>query len=254
MASDNTPSSAIGTKWAARYAGTCGDCDARIAAGQRVCYRYPGKILVHADCPVTASAEEPAAPATPATATTIHLHGGSGYGDHGWAVGQVIVSGEQRRRAGGPDGLVVLAASRRYVREEGTSFGVGDDQGYLYSATCRAATAAELAPVIDGLCGQAYRASARAELARGTESIQIFGERPERLTEVEGEEIVVQARTGYGHGQEIVIGTEWISYVRGNGSDGDDWSHNNYAGSIVWRVPYSAEFATRLRTLAARGA
>lgn len=44
----------------------------------------------------------------------------------------------------GPEYLYVLSASQRYYREDGMSFGVGDEKGYVYSAVCRAATEAEV--------------------------------------------------------------------------------------------------------------
>ncbi len=44
--------------------------------------------------------------------------------------------------------VIVLTASEEYVREDGLSFGVGDESGYIYRATVRPATAEEASPSI----------------------------------------------------------------------------------------------------------
>ncbi len=47
----------------------------------------------------------------------------------------------------GPRWLMIVTADQRYIREDGMSFGVGDDRGYVYSATARVATDEEAAPL-----------------------------------------------------------------------------------------------------------
>jgi len=47
----------------------------------------------------------------------------------------------------GPAYLFVLQASKQYHREDGMSFGVGDESGHTYSAACRPATDEEAAPL-----------------------------------------------------------------------------------------------------------
>lgn len=57
----------------------------------------------------------------------------------------------------GPEYLYVLTASRRYYREDGMSFGVGDESGYVYSATCRPATEEEAQPLREQLAAATRR-------------------------------------------------------------------------------------------------
>lgn len=61
---------------------------------------------------------------------------GQGYGGQPYWVGGVIKCGDV--------GLVtVVSASKTYVRDDGMSFGVGDEEGYIYYAKVRRATEAE---------------------------------------------------------------------------------------------------------------
>ena len=248
MVSTSTDRGSYGTTFVARYAGTCGACGARIKSGASVHYRYPGKVLEHVRCQARVDPAPTEAPAV-SDANTIRLHGGSGYGCQGWQAGQVILSGEKRRRDGGPDGLVVLRASREYVREDGLSFGVGDDDGYLFEAECRPATAEELAPLVDDLCARAYRDAAGEKLSALVAEIQNTGERPEKSTEWPQGETLYDTATGYGHGSALVIAADSIWAIRRNGADGDDWSCNNIPGAIGCRVPRTEELAARLREL-----
>jgi hypothetical protein len=231
----------------ARYDGKCKQCGGHIAAGAKIEWSK-GDGSRHVKCPEheAAKAETPSA-----EEGTIRLGGGSGYGCEGWYVGQVIVSGEKRRREGGPDGMVVVTARQKYVREDGLCFGVDDSSFYLYSATARPATAEELAPRIDDICEQAYRDAARAELAEARKQIEAQGERPELKNWPAGDTLYDTA-TGYGHGEAIVVGPAGIWSVRHNGADGDDWSHNNLPGCLGWRVDYDEKLATRLRSLVER--
>jgi hypothetical protein len=237
----------------AKYPGTCKGCGGRFGAGTKIVWES-GAGAKHVECP---SEPEKAHSSLHKTVTAprsaegpIKLSGGSGYGCEGWYVGQVIVSSEKRRREGGPDGLVVVTASKRYVREDGMSFGVGDEQGHLYSASARPATQEELQTRVDDICEQAYIDKARAELKDEFEAIKAKGERPERCAWPHGETLYDTA-TGYGHGQAIVIGDDEISKgiwaIQHNGADGDDWSHNNLPGCIGWRIDRNEELANRIR-------
>ncbi len=98
--------------------------------------RYPGKYR-HVGCQT---------PSIPTDA--IRIGGGSGYGCSGWQSGQVIRNTARNIQNGGPEWLFVLACTRKYIREDGMSFGVGDENGYLYTAVCRPATPEEAAPRI----------------------------------------------------------------------------------------------------------
>lgn len=153
-----------------------------------------------------------------------------------------------------PEYLFVLTSSARYVREDGLSFGVGDESGYIYSATCRPATDEESAPLREAIAkAEARRVAAKAlrdlytDLWRSPEA-----ECPEKVERIEGETITVRDSS-----QKIVISADCLWLVTYNGRDGDDWSPNNYGGhSIAKRLPRTAEVVDEARTLfiAASGA
>jgi hypothetical protein len=249
----------------AKFRGTCKACGGEIHAGDKIEWEK-GEGSRHSKCP------DASAPTTPAKRKTtdrtpvdkspapIHLSGGSGYGDAGWEVGQVILAGEKRRRAGGPDGLVVVRASRRYIREDGMSFDVGDEQGYLYSADCRPATAEELRAAIDDRAhSEALAVERKLEIDR-LEHGFAAGEHPEGEQFIlAGEQVMVSSRARmHGSGTWAVIepvgAIRYIWWVRNNGADGDDWRGNNVrtggVGARGRRLPWAAELDRRVRSVA----
>lgn len=124
----------------ARYPGSCNICGHRIRAGEEIDYsKQEG--AAHWKCK---QAETP----IPADVKTYEIGGGSGYHCSGWTKGDVVNSSKQERERGFPEWLYVLKARSQYFREDGLSFGVGDDSGHLYHATCREATPEEAAPRI----------------------------------------------------------------------------------------------------------
>jgi len=162
---------------------------------------------------------------------------------------------EQFARDDGPEFLFVVSATRRYVREDGLSFGVGDDAGYLYSAVCRPATEAEAAPLVARREAARRRKQAAAELAAIAARIRDTGERPEGPAIAEGDRLVWDGAESviYGGGRWFTLGAEWIWSIANNGADGDDWSVNNVrtggAGAVGWRVAAAAELAAEIRSL-----
>jgi hypothetical protein len=185
-------------KMQARYAGECSVCGNRIKKGELIDYsRETG--ARHAKC----------ADAPKVTPGPIALHGGEGYGCQGWTVGETILSGEKRRMEGGPDGLTIVTSSRRYIREDGLSFGVGAEQGYAYSATARPATPEELSAAIERAHGAALRMERDLEAKRLETLATSSGEyvRPENGQQIElaGEEIEVST-----NGRAYGGGTWWV--------------------------------------------
>ena len=174
---------------------------------------------------------------------------GSGYGGKPFEVGQVV----RFDGAKGLEFLTVIKASKSYYKEDGLSFGVGDDEGWIYSAVARPSTPEESAPII------AEDARKKAKLQANTTRHALAkiareqGELPPGPVVPEGEEILDTA-TPYGGGDWWVIGKDAIWYVQNNGGDGDDWSRNNVrtggAGAIGWKLPYNAEMEASLRQAA----
>lgn len=141
------------------------------------------------------------------------------------------------------------------------SFGVGDEQGYIYSAVCRAATQEEAAPEIARRAAIQARQQALCTLRIEHERIMAEGEYPRARHEdggpyrPDGETIPLgKGQDIYGGGEWFIIGPKWLWAVRNNGADGDDWALNNVhtggAGAIGKRVPATPELAERLRALA----
>ncbi len=221
----------------AKFASRCGSCGGRIRPGDEIEWAK-GQAGRHVKC---ASSEEEGEkiPKGP-----ISLSGGSGYGCEGWKIGELILSGEKRRREGGPDALVIVTASHRYVRDDGFSFGVGDDEGYLYFATARAATPEEIAPAIEGAHARALKDECELELKR-VYAILEAGERlPEtdadRLASANGESILLALGI---HGGRRWVRIEADSLILIDGGYYDDYRR------CAWRSPRTAELERRVRTL-----
>jgi len=193
-------------------------------------------------------------PATDTDRETLRIDRGSGYGGRPFSVGQVLRNPGHARNSAEPEFVTVLSASQRYFREDGLSFGVGDDQGYIYSATVRPATEAETALLIEReQAAEQRRATLRAVDELRTTFIR-DGERP-NPAEPAGE-VLLNTFTIYGGGERWHIDREGgsIWYVRNNGADGDNWTANNVrtggAGAIGWRMPWSAQAEHMLRDAA----
>lgn len=226
----------------ARFASVCPVCQDRIQVGTLVEWSRGNKAK-HVTC--TAVAEGP-----------IRLWSGNG---EGWTVGQVILSDEKTRRSGGPDGIVIVTASREYIREDGMSFGLDDDSGYLHTATARPATRKELTPAIKAAHTDAILLDRRRGLRLLIAWFREVGIYTPGKQTLEGEEIGVEGRGDrlYGGGHWFVVEpatttrSRAIWYVRNNGRDGDDWSVNNIitggAGGIGRWVRWSTEIEAAVR-------
>jgi hypothetical protein len=171
---------------------------------------------------------------------------GSGYGGEPYALGQVIVNPNKE----GPKYLYVLSASQKYFREEGMSFGVGDDSGYIYSAKTRPATEEEYKPIEDHKKDMAELSDVKASVSSLASKIQKKGEMPSGMNVPDGE-IYFDTQTIYGGGSWFVVGKDYIWYVKNNGMDGDNWEENNVrtggAGAVGWRIPYNEGTASQLK-------
>lgn len=240
----------------AKYNGTCGVCGRRIRAGEEIEWsREAGSR--HVACDGKAQGGEPAAPAY--DGPTWRIGGGSGYGCQGWEVGQVVRASDRLRdKDGAPEWLYVLRATKRYVREDGMSFGVGDERGHVYSATCRAATPEEAAPEVARRAQAEARKAAKERIAAIARQIREAGTRPEatdgQVPWPAGDRLL-DTFDIYGGGACFVLAADAIWYLQNNGGDGDCWAHNNVrtggAGAIGWQVPLDAALAAELRALAA---
>jgi hypothetical protein len=183
---------------------------------------------------------------------TFRLGGGSGNGYRGWAKGQVVRNSKERVAKGEPEYLYILSASSRYFKYDGMSFGVGDESGYTYGAVARAATDDEAIPLKETEAKASNVRQARLGLQNIAAKIREVGKQPEGDNFAEGDEIDLSDKSTrlYGGGEWFVIGKEFIWYVRNNGMDGDNWSHNNVrtggAGAIGWRISFDEAIANEI--------
>lgn len=228
-----------------KYPGYCIDCRADVSTGH-------GELKKDGSRWVVACGRSSKVPSIPEGTKTYEIGGGSGYGCDGWTVGQVVRAAKREIERGYPAYLYVLRAKSQRVREDGLSFGVGDDSGYLYHATCREATAEEAAPVMSAQRRAEAIKQAKQQLDALKRQIQEHGERPAGDNALAGERLF-DTQTIYGGGDWFIIEPEHIWYVRNNGSDGDNWSANNVrtggAGAIGWRVPRTDRLMAALYAL-----
>lgn len=241
-----------GRSWAADNPAVCGKCGLAVGVGDQVHYRYQrgGKYLEHVDCEAAKAQAE-----RKQTEAPYKLSGGSGYGCQGWDPGQVVRASDfDRKKNGHPEFLFVVESNRRYIRDDGMSFGVGDESGYIYWARCRETTSEEAAPLKAQIAEAERKRQAVLELQTIKKRIQETGEYPDGQNNPEGDRLF-DTQNIYGGGDWFVVGPRWIWYVRNNGADGDNWSANNVrtggAGAIGRRVAYSRELAEDLNRLRA---
>jgi hypothetical protein len=157
-----------------------------------------------------------------------------------------------------PDYLYVIYAESRYYPEDGMSFGVGDESGYVYSAITRPATEEEAAPLVAEDKLKEEKRKAFKERKQVVDYIKKNGDRPGFK---EGEEVSADGEEYathrgdlkiYGGGDWFLIDDKkWIWYIQNNGADGDNWSWNNVriggaAGAIGWRIPYDKDIAEKI--------
>jgi len=225
-----------------KYPGTCRKCGESFPAGEKIEWER-GSGASHAKCPEK----------KPAVKSPYSLHGGSGYGCSGWTVGQVVRVNPEKYD--GNEFLFVLSASKRYWREDGLSFGVGDESGYTYSAGCRAATNEESAQLRDKIRIAGEIKAAKNRLSEIENHIRTTGTRPEAANPESEPGAVRMFDTGniYGSGGWLVVSDTSIWYIRNNGMDGDNWSNNNVrtggAGAIGWRIERDEKLVNELNEI-----
>lgn len=219
-----------------KFSGKCKKCGESIEVGSKINWER-GKGAQHITCPATAPLPE----------NVISISQGSGYGGHPYSIGQVL---REKHTAWPEEGkiLVVLKKGSTYYKEDGLSFGAGDDSGYVYWAKCREATPDEAAPLLAQEAARKVASDAKLALQKIIKQIQT-GERPGGENIPSGNQFYGKPDI-YGGGEWIVIGSEWIWYVQNNGMDGDNWSCNNVrtggAGAIGWRIPFEQLLADKI--------
>lgn len=252
----------------AKFPGTCRNCGGAIRVGQSIEWAK-GAGAAHVKCNGSSPSVNVPTDKSPAS---IIISQGDGYGGRPFSVGETFAVRRFTRE--GPNGPVVchgiayrdtpetervvvtvVRESQRYFREDGMSFGVGDESGYIYRADCREANADELTTYNAKKSAQKAKANAANRVKEIAKRIREQGEMPAGSNIVDGERLF-DTQTIYGGGDWFVISPDAIWYVQNNGADGDDWSHNNVrtggAGAMGWKIPFDAALADELKTLATK--
>lgn len=152
----------------------------------------------------------------------------------------------------------VLSVKSTYYPEDGMSFGLMDDRGWMHAVVVRPASPEERERVDARDREEESRAEARRRVRDERKALvklfQDAGDRPERAT-LHGDRIALEGRDSliYGGGSWFVVEGSHIWYVMNNGHDGDDWSYNNVqtggAGAIGWRLPRTDALEARVRAV-----
>ena len=155
------------------------------------------------------------------------------------------------------DFMVVVDVKSVFYPEDGMSFGLPDDRGWMHTVTAKPA---EDNSAIQGIKDREQQELTRSEAKkRRRELVRDFQKRENHApgeTDLRRFDRVLLsgARSlAYGGGEWFVITPSRIWYVQNNGSDGGDWSHNNVvtggAGAIGWVVPHTEALEQELRSL-----
>lgn len=175
---------------------------------------------------------------------------GDSRGDHP-AVGQTF----KDRKTG--EFMTVVDVKSVFYREDGLSFGLPDDTGWMHTITAKPS---EDETAIQGIRDREQRELTVAQARnRRKDLVKLFRDRgdfPSTGTDIRNEDrLVVSGRNSiaYGGGDWFVITPSHIWFVQNNGGDGDDWGANNIvtggAGAMGWRMPRTDELAQELQQL-----
>lgn len=178
---------------------------------------------------------------------------GEGYGGGHIEPGTLVYRSAER--GGEKRWYVVTSCKSTYYREDGMSFGVGDEQGRVYYYSARPATEEESAEREAQRLHQVEQQRLRRQVEDGIrEHFQWDSPGAEypwgedgRGVHPEGEQIDVAPQNLYGGGNWFVVEPDgqYIWHITNNGMDGDDWSRNNVgtggAGAIGFRFPATPE-------------
>lgn len=152
--------------------------------------------------------------------------------------------------------VVVTHVEARYIKEDGLSLGLDDDQGWMTTIWVKPADSDDTARFEAEELLRKSRSAAIDRLEEIAKEIQKKGQMPSGKHRLSGKAMYLpgtKRHVLYGGGSWFVINGSKIWYVRNNGADGDDWSHNNVetggAGAMGWAIPYDEALAIEIDTL-----
>lgn len=155
------------------------------------------------------------------------------------------------------DFMVVTDVKSVFYREDGLSFGLPDDTGWLHTVTAKPS---EDETAIQGIKDREQQeltvSQARTRRRELVKMVHDRGDFPTTETDLRREEpLVLSGRRSlpYGGGNWFVVTPSHVWHVQNNGGDGDDWGTNNVvtggAGAMGWRVPRTDELVSELSQL-----
>lgn len=154
--------------------------------------------------------------------------------------------------------VTVVEVKSTYYREDGMSFGLPDDRGYMHRLTVRPATVEERAPREREEAAELRRGEAeeaRRELVRRFLRDGATPPGPIDLLSSERLAVLDERLIIYGGGSWFVVEGGSLWYVENNGGDGDNWARNNLttggAGAVGYRLPADPELEARIRAVSA---
>lgn len=243
-----------------RLPGNCANCGQHIPiAGGLAVNDGTGWVVRHdGDCPAN--------PHNPNSAPTWRISLGEGYGGSPFTPGSTFrwtwptdnpdpatVPGGRLEPRGLSGIVTAVTGGLHYYREDGMSFGVGDEAGHVYWADVRIASDEEAAPVLEAEATEQRRANLTGRV-RDLFAWRYAGTAPDAAlpAEVNASALwalpevprcTVEERRSQLYSARLLVdvpsGVVWT--VTHNGADGDDWSVNNVSGHVALRHPLTEE-------------
>lgn len=212
---------------AAKFKGSCCLCGGKVTPGDRI--HYHQRQTEHFAC------AEKAAAAVEGLGELVTL-----------TTEERPVLGVPRRTRHLEGSIVVvpLVSRGRYYREDGLSFGLSKDNGWLYTTLARPATVEEIAALEAEEAAAAEQARRRAETRAAWRELRALvqqGDKPEKA-EPQGREWPAREKRRYDDDFVIIDeagGVLW--HATYNGRDGDCWAWSNWGSEIAWRIPLTDE-------------
>jgi hypothetical protein len=172
---------------------------------------------------------------------------GEGYGGRPREIGsvfQVDIENDGAKRW-----VRVETASEQFYREDGLSFGVGDDSGYIFIHGCSFLSDAEAAKADEALNNHLAKVEAWKQREQSlTALVDDFiehGARPANFVAPKTlTEIPYGQKSWLGYSDEVTA-----YYCQYNGLDGDNWAESNYYGSILYVMENRPDIVRKIKDL-----
>lgn len=173
---------------------------------------------------------------------------GRARGDH-FPVGHVF-----RDRKSGKV-LTVLDVKSQYYPEDGLSFGLSDDRGWMHTIYAGPPQPQDAATFETKETAARKLRELKLKASKRRDDIEKYvrqhGETPQLGHHPKGDHLCTTGEKSipYGGGNWFVAEPDALWFVQNNGHDGDDWSINNIPGSVGWRIPKDQRLVDELKEI-----